>query len=42
MSITGEVKVLEYKYFGVRLDNRLDWRHNTDAVNRRDRADFTS
>ena len=31
ISIMGE-EVEEYKYLSVHLDNRLDWRCNTDAV----------
>ena len=27
--------VEECKYLGVQLDSRLDWRHNTDAVDKK-------
>ncbi|KAM4712197.1 ankyrin repeat domain-containing protein 16 [Anableps anableps] len=38
-----EVEVVEeYKYLGVHLDNRLDWRLNSEASTRRDKADCVS
>ena len=40
VSIMGEeVEVVEqYKYLGVHLDNRLDWRRNTDAIYKKGRS----
>ena len=37
-SCQEEVEVVECKYLSVHLDNRLDWRRNTDAVDKKEQS----
>ena len=44
ISIIGQevVVMVEYKYVCVYLDNRLDWRCNTDTVNKKGQSRLSS